>query len=303
MKNKYLIIPIIILSIVAVFSSFENKTTFLKESEDKNIEITLKDSESNEIKDIDLEEYLIGVLAGEMPASFEIEALKAQAIAARSYALYKMNTTTADYDILSDITNQVYITTSDMQEKWGKNYDYYYNKIKKAVDATKDLVMTYNGEIISAYYFSMSNGYTEDVASVFGESKEYLVSVNSSWDKTLKNFTVTTTFSKDDFCNKLSIDCSNITINKINRSETNRVDNIEVNNKTFKGTEFRTLLGLRSTDFQIDIADDVTITTNGYGHGVGMSQYGANEMAKMGKTYEEILKYYYKNIEIEKINV
>ena len=263
----------------------------------------MKDSESNEIKDIDLEEYLIGVLAGEMPASFEIEALKAQAVAARSYALYKMNTTTTDYDILSDITNQVYITESDMREKWGEDYEYYYNKIKNAVDATEDLVMTYDGEVISAYYFSMSNGYTEDVSSVFGEAKDYLVSVDSSWDKTLKNFTVTTTFTKEEFCNKLGIDCSSITINEINRSETNRVDNIQVNNKTFKGTEFRTLLGLRSTDFTIDLSDDVTITTNGYGHGVGMSQYGANEMAKEGKTYEEILKYYYKNVELEKINV
>ena len=303
MKNKYLIIPIIILSIVAVFSSFENKTTFLKESEDKNIEITLKDSESNEIKDIDLEEYLIGVLAGEMPASFEIEALKAQAIAARSYALYKMNTTTADYDILSDITNQVYITTSDMQEKWGKNYDYYYNKIKKAVDATKDLVMTYNGEIISAYYFSMSNGYTEDVASVFGESKEYLVSVDSSWDKTLKNFTVTTTFTKADFCNKLNIDCSNIVINNINRSSTGRINTININNKEFKGTDIRSLLGLRSTDFDIKITETIQITTRGYGHGVGMSQYGANEMAKSGYNYEEILKHYYRDVNIVQIDV
>jgi stage II sporulation protein D len=303
MKNKYLIIPIIILSIVALFSSFNKETTFLKENDDKSLQITLKDSETNEIKEINLEEYLIGVLAGEMPASFEIEALKAGAIAARSYALYKMNTTTTNYDVLSDITNQVYITKEDMQKRWGEDYDYYYNKIKEAVDATKDLVMTYDGEVISAYYFSMSNGYTENVESVFGESKDYLISVASPWDKDVKNFTVTTTFTKDDFCNKLEIDCSNITINEIDRSETNHVDNITVNNKTFKGTEFRSILSLRSTDFKVDINDDVTITTNGYGHGVGMSQYGANEMAKEGKTYEEILKYYYKNIELEKINV
>lgn len=303
MKNKYLIIPIIILSIVAIFSSFSSETTFLKENEDENIEITLKDSESNEIKAIDLEEYLIGVLAGEMPASFEIEALKAQAVAARSYALYKMNTTTADYDILSDITNQVYITESDMREKWGEDYEYYYDKIKDAIDDTKGMVMTYEDEVISAYYFSMSNGYTEDVASVFGESKEYLVSVDSPWDKDVKNFTINTTFTKEEFCNKLNIDCSSIMINDITRNATNRVDNIVVNNKSFKGTEFRTLLGLRSTDFTIDISDNINITTNGYGHGVGMSQYGANEMAKLGYNYEEILKYYYKNVELEKINV
>lgn len=303
MKNKYFIISIIILSIVALFSSFNKETTFLKENDDKSLEITLKDTKTDEIKEINLEEYLIGVLAGEMPASFEVEALKSGAIAARSYALYKMNTTTTNYDVVSDITNQVYITKEEMQKRWGKDYDYYYNKIKEAVEATKDLVMTYDGEVISAYYFSMSNGYTEDVESVFGESKDYLVSVASPWDKDVKNFTVTTTFTKDDFCNKLEIDCSNITINEINRNETNHVDNITVNNKTFKGTEFRSILSLRSTDFNIDIDDDVTITTNGYGHGVGMSQYGANEMAKEGKTYEEILKYYYKNIELEKINV
>ena len=162
--------------------------------------------------------------------------------------------------------------------------------------------MTYDGEVISAYYFSMSNGYTEDVSSVFGEAKDYLVSVDSAWDKTLKNFTVTTTFTKEDFCNKLSIDCSNITINEINRSDTNRVDNIKVNNKTFKGTEFRTLLGLRSTDFNLtQVGTNVVIDTKGYGHGVGMSQYGALGMAKEGYNYMQILEYYYSGAEIKKI--
>lgn len=301
MKNKYLIIPIIILSILAISSFFFPRTTYFNNEE--NMNIVIKDKETDEEKEMDLEEYIIGVIAGEMPASFNEEALKAQAVAARSYAINKINTSTTSYDVLTDITNQVYITTDDMKEKWTTNFNYYYEKIKLAVEDTKGLVMTYNGEVISAYYFSMSNGYTENVASVFGGEEDYLVSVESSWDKNVKNFTVNTIFSKYKFCNKLNISCDNITINNINRNETNHVESITINDKDFKGTEVRSLLGLRSTDFTIEIDDDINITTNGYGHGVGMSQYGANEMAKLGYNYEEILKYYYKDIKIEKINV
>ena len=301
MQNKYLIVVIIILSIVAIISSpKKSETAYFN---DEEIEVTIKDSTSNEETKLNLEEYIIGVVAGEMPASFEVDALKAQAIAARSYALSKINTATTSYDLLTDVTNQVYITTTDMQKKWGSDYEYYYNRIKDAVLETKDLVMEYDGEVISAYYFAMSNGYTEDASLVFGETHDYLESVDSAWDESVKNFEVTTTFSKEEFCEKLSLDCSNIAIENIVRSATNRVNSITINNQEFKGTKIRSLLNLRSTDFDIDITDKVTITTKGYGHGVGMSQYGANEMAKKGYTYEEILNYYYKGIDIVKINV
>ena len=301
MQNKYLIVVIIILSIVAIISSpKKSETAYFN---DEEIEVTIKDSTSNEETKLNLEEYIIGVVAGEMPASFEVDALKAQAIAARSYALSKINTATTSYDLLTDVTNQVYITTTDMQKKWGSDYEYYYNRIKDAVLETKDLVMKYDGEVISAYYFAMSNGYTEDASLVFGETHDYLESVDSTWDENVKNFEVTTTFSKEEFCEKLSLDCSNIAIENIVRSATNRVNSITINNQEFKGTKIRSLLNLRSTDFDIDITDKVTITTKGYGHGVGMSQYGANEMAKKGYTYEEILNYYYKGIDIVKINV
>ena len=301
MQNKYLIVVIIILSIVAIISSpKKSETAYFN---DEEIEVTIKDSTSNEETKLNLEEYIIGVVAGEMPASFEVDALKAQAIAARSYALSKINTATTSYDLLTDVTNQVYITTTDMQKKWGSDYEYYYNRIKDAVLETKDLVMEYDGEVISAYYFAMSNGYTEDASLVFGETHDYLESVDSTWDENVNNFEVTTTFSKEEFCEKLSLDCSNIAIENIVRSATNRVNSITINNQEFKGTKIRSLLNLRSTDFDIDITDKVTITTKGYGHGVGMSQYGANEMAKKGYTYEEILNYYYKGIDIVKINV
>lgn len=301
MQNKYLIIIIVVLSIIAIVSSPNKEETAY--FNDDLVNVTVKDVDSNEETNLDLEEYVVGVVAGEMPASFEIEALKAQAIAARSYALSKIETSTESYDLVTDITNQVYITTEDMQEKWGEDYDFYYDKIKNAVSATKNLVMEYEGDVISAYYFAMSNGATEDVSLVFGEARDYLKSVDSSWDESVKNFSVTTTFTKEEFCSKLSIDCSNITIGAIDRSSTNRVNTIVINDKEFKGTTLRTLLGLRSTDFTIDIADDIKITTKGYGHGVGMSQYGANEMAKNCASYEEILNHYYKDIDIVEINV
>ena len=301
MQNKYLIIIIVVLSIIAIVSSpTKKKTAYFN---DEEIDVTIKDADSSEETTLNLEEYIVGVVAGEMPASFAEEALKAQAIAARSYALSKINSATTSYDLVTDITNQVYITPEQMQEKWGGDYEYYYNRVKKAVEDTKNLVMEYEGEIISAYYFAMSNGYTEDVSLVFGENRDYLVSVDSTWDEDVKNFTTTTTFSKQDFCTKLNIDCTNIVIGDIVRSETNRVNTITINDQEFKGTTVRTLLGLRSTDFTIDISDDVKITTKGYGHGVGMSQYGANAMAKNGSNYEEILHHYYKDIDIVEINV
>lgn len=301
MQNKYLIIIIVVLSIIAIVSSPTKKKTAYFNNEE--IDVTIKDADSSEETTLNLEEYIVGVVAGEMPASFAEEALKAQAIAARSYALSKINSATTSYDLVTDITNQVYITPEQMQEKWGGDYEYYYNRVKKAVEDTKNLVMEYEGVIISAYYFAMSNGYTEDVSLVFGENRDYLVSVDSIWDEDVKNFTTTTTFSKQDFCTKLNIDCTNIVIGDIVRSETNRVNTITINDQEFKGTTFRTLLGLRSTDFTIDISDDVKITTKGYGHGVGMSQYGANAMAKNGSNYEEILHHYYKDVDIVEINV
>lgn len=298
MKNRNLIIAVIFLSVIAFLSSFDKKeTVFLNEEKT----VTIKNNETKEEKNLELEEYIIGVVAGEMPASFEIEALKAQAIAARSYAMNKINTSDETYDLVTDVTNQVYITTDEMKNKWQSEYDYYYEKIKNAVLETQGLVMKYNNEIISAYYFAMSNGSTEDVSLVFGESKDYLQSVDSSWDENVKNFTVETNITKEEFCKKLDISCDDIIIKDIKRSETNRVNEITINNKKFKGTEVRSLLNLRSTDFDIEINESIKITTKGYGHGVGMSQYGANEMAKNGSTYEEILKHYYNNVEISKI--
>lgn len=298
MQNRILLIINIILSIIlVVIRSSSDTTSFYSEPN-----IKIKDPVTNTINSINLEEYVIGVVAAEMPASFDIEALKAQAVAARTYAKYKMQNKNKEYDVVTDVSNQSYITLEQMQNKWDNEFEKYYSKIANAVKETEGLIMYYDGLVVEAYYFAMSNGYTEEAEHVFSEGRDYLQSVESKYDTSTKNFEVTTTFSKSEVCERLNINCDGLNFSNIKRSNTNRVNTITVNNVEFKGTSFRTKLGLRSTDFNITEQDNIIIiTTKGYGHGVGMSQYGANGMAKDGYTYDEILKYYYKNIEISSI--
>ena len=301
MKNKILLTIATVLSFVFVLEpkNASNNTNLIED----NTIINVKDEKTGKIENKELEDYIVGVVAAEMPASFCEEALKAQAIAARSYAYYKMKKTNGSYDVLSDISDQAYITKEQMKEKWQEDYALYYNKVLDAVSQTKGEIMTYNGDVIEAFYFSMSNGYTEDVMPVFNEDLPYLKSVKSKWDNnTLNKYEVVTTISKEDFCNKLGITCDNISIEKQTYDKTGRTKEIVINSKSFKGTDFRKLLDLRSADFKLNIQnDEVNITTKGYGHGVGMSQYGANGMAKDGSNCYEILHHYYQNVEIKKI--
>lgn len=299
MKNKILLL--IVLLLIAVYFSISSKdnTTFLNE---KEVTINVKNNKTKEINNMELESYIVGVVASEMPASFHEEALKAQAIAARTYAVYKIEHSNKEYDVITSVANQGYITKDEMHKKWGEDFDKYYEKVSNAVFETKGKVLYYNDEVIESFYFAMSNGYTEEASLVFSVSKDYLQSVPSEYDKSLKSFQVTKTFNKQEFCNKLNISCENINIGSIERSNTGRVNKIKINGINYKGTDIRKRLGLRSTDFDINLNnDEVKITTKGYGHGVGMSQYGANGMAKDGFKYDEILNYYYKNIKISSI--
>ena len=307
MKNKILLGIVIILSIILVFLSLEVKKTYfeplpLQEGEEP-ITIRLLDKSSNTITNIHLEDYIIGVVASEMPATFEIEALKAQAVAARSYALYKKESRKdLDYDLVIGVSDQAYSNNEKLLMRWGLAFFTNYLKIRDAVLATKGEILTYEGKVINAFYFSMSNGYTEDSSLVFSEQLPYLESVESRWENSsLENFEVKKTISKKEFCSLLEVSCEEINIQEIKRSDSNRVLKIKINEKEMKGTEVRTALNLRSTDFDITLKEnDVIITTRGFGHGVGMSQYGANGMAKEGKKYQEILTHYYKNTEITK---
>lgn len=260
-------------------------------------EVTLK--ENNKTYNLLLEDYLVGVVACEMNASYNIEALKAQAIAARTYALYKVENSNQDYDVLPTTSDQCYLDESGMRKKWQNTYDKYYKIVEYAVMSTKNIVMNKNKKLFKSFYFSTSNGHTQDSKSVFSEGN--ITSVDSLWDKTSKNYEVKTTFTFEKLKSILG-NFNNIKI--ISRDKYHNVTKIKVDNKEYTGIKFRKLLNLRNTDFCIKKHNNsYEITTYGYGHGVGMSQYGANYLANQGYDYKYILNYYYNNVEFVTYNV
>ena len=249
----------------------------------------------------ELEEYLVNVLAAEMPANFNIEALKAQSVIARTYAKKII----LSGKILTDTTStQVYKDNNELKSMWGSNYNKYFEKIKSAVISTSGEVLKYKGELIDAVYHSTSNGMTEDSFNVWGNSFPYLKSVESNYDKNVKSFEKTIFLSYSKVSELLGISVNNTTcFNIFSRNLSGRVSEILVNDKSYSGIEFREKLSLRSADFKITKTDEgIEITTYGYGHGVGMSQYGANEMGKLGFSYKEILKHYYHGITFSSLN-
>ena len=298
-------IPIFIINFFYTYEIKEIVSGFYtnkKEETKINIRVLKED---NTVEQIDLEEYLIGVVSSEVPVYFEEEALKAQAVASRTYALKQMeNNKNESYDVTDNILSQVYSTNEELKNKWKENYDEYYNKIKNIVNKTKGEYLSYNDDYIYAFFFSTSNGFTEDNINVFGADLPYLKVVDSSFDeKETPNFLVTTSFSKEEFYNLLGISYSNnLKITNIETTSSNRIYSLEVNGNYFKGRDFQKKLSLRSNDFTIEEKEnEIIITTKGYGHGVGLSQYGANALAKKNKTYQEILKYYYQGVEIKKL--
>ncbi|MCM1053079.1 MAG: stage II sporulation protein D [Ruminococcus sp.] len=318
--NRLLILVVMILVPVAVLTKSDEQEVLKGETlENIKLEIPILSGEASSDEDkgntvlisnnkdksnpyyVDLEEYIIGVVAGEMPASFNMEALKAQAVAARTYAIYKMQNLN-NYVLSTTVSDQVYLDDKKMMSKWGNDYEYYYNRVKEAVEETKGEVLTYNGDVIIAYYFAISNGYTEDAKDVFNENRDYLVSVESNWDKKYQSYASNRTISKNTFCSKLGITCDTVSIGKVIRSDNNYVREITINGKKFTGLEVFRKLGLKSTDFTITVNNnEIVIKTLGFGHSVGMSQYGAQGMASEGYSYQDILKHYYKNTEIANI--
>lgn len=254
---------------------------------------------TGETINIALEDYVIGVVGSEMPALFNSEALKAQSVAARTYALKK---TSMGATLTATTSDQVYKTNDQLKAMWGNSYDTYYNKVKNAVLATKGEVMTYNGNYIDAVYFSTSNGRTEDPIYVWSYTQPYLKSVDSKWDIGTTFFNATKTISKSEISSKLGVNLTSISEITINSLTTGgRVNSITIAGKEFTGVQIRTLLGLRSADFTVsESGNNIVFTTKGWGHGVGMSQYGANGMANAGYSYSQILKHYYTGISIVK---
>jgi len=258
----------------------------------------------NEIKNVFLEEYVVGVVGAEMPASFELEALKAQSVASRTYVLKKiLNNKNNDYDILDTVNNQVYLDSEELKKKWGDDYTKYINKIRTAVNETSMEYLEYDGEIIDAMFFSTSNGYTEDSGVIFQKSLPYLKSVESGWDERVASaFNSSTSMSLQEFYERLNIKYSDtLSVEILERSKSNRIIKLKINGVEIKGKDIYSKLGLRSYDFTlVQVGSNVNIETKGYGHGVGMSQYGAHGMAKEGYNYKEILKHYYTDTELIK---
>lgn len=250
---------------------------------------------NGDVINISLTEYLVGVVAGEMPASFPMEALKAQAVVARTYTMKSLQ---IGRKLTDSTSTQVYKDNNQLRNLWGKDYDKYYQRIYDAVTSTDNICVYYNGDYIDAVYHSTSNGYTEDAVNVWGNSIPYLQTVASTWDQNVSSYLKTITKEESDIISILGLENLD-EIQILERNNSGRVEKVQVGNKIFSGVELRNMLGLRSTDFEI-IKDNnvITITTKGYGHGVGMSQYGAKGMAEQGYSYREILNHYYTNVNI-----
>ncbi len=269
------------------------------------ITVRVKLSESGEIRAFSLEDYLFGVVSAEMPALYENEALKAQAVASYTYFLSKRGLST-EYDITDDFTvDQAFITAEKAREKWGEGADEYENKIRSAVRSVMGQKITYNGEIISAVYHAISGGRTENATDIWGGDYAYLVSVDSSWDKLATGYLSNASFTADEIKTKLSplVTVTDTSVNcfgEMTKTSAGGVKTVTVAGQQVSGSDVRLALGLKSADFDVSFADGKYIfTVRGYGHGIGMSQNGANYLAQQGKTYREILKYYYTGCEVE----
>lgn len=310
--KKMLFLTIIFIAVPSFFilTNYEEETVlkqFIEEKVNNNNEtlIKVKQTNKNKIIEIDLEDYVRGVLAGEMPISFELEALKAQAVAARTYGLRRINSNNK-YDVEDTVMNQVYKDDETLKQTWGNNYDTYMDKIKKAVEETKGEYVDYNGTYADTLFFSTSVGNTENSEEIFGTKISYLQSVSSEWDEEVSPvYEEKNIFTRENFCKKLNLsDCSKIYVNVLEETSTGRIKKIEINNKIFTGTEVAYYLGVRSNYFYIYIENNnVVVKTKGFGHGVGMSQYGAEGMANNGYTYKEILEHYYQGTIIKNLNV
>ena len=257
------------------------------------------------VEQMDMDEYLTGVVLAEMPSFFEPEALKAQAVAARTYARKAAVTggKHGDGSVCTDYTCcQAYLSPEEYLEKGGIRDDI--QKVRSAVLDTSGYVLTYNGELIEAVYFSCSGGKTEDAAAVWGTDYLYLRSTDSPGEEGAAFYSDTKVFTPEEFENALGIVLSAEPaqwFGEVTRTAGDGVDTMEIGGLKFSGVELRTALGLRSTAFTITVQENmIQVETLGYGHRVGMSQYGADAMAAAGSDYQQILSHYYPGTVLEK---
>lgn len=268
------------------------------------------DKDSGTVTKMTAEEYIFGVLAAEMPALYDEEALKAQAVAAYTFALNRQTENAdKDYDITTDMgTDQSFITEEKAREKWGDKADEYCDKLKGAVKEVEDFAITYDGKPILAVYHAISSGKTEDCKNVWGKDYPYLKAVASPCDTLSPNYISKETFSAEEVKMKLSKEAElsgepQDYFGKAEYTASNTVKSIKVCGRSMSGAQMRSIFSLRSSSFEIAYNDgEFTFTVYGYGHGVGMSQYGADYMAKQGSDFKEILLHYYSGCRVEKLS-
>lgn len=307
-------IMLIPLSLSKGSASVENGETTEIFTTEKKEETTQKPQETIQVfraqtdttVDMTMFEYICGSVAAEMPLAYNEEAIKAQAVACYTNAMrLKKANSESKGDISDDTTvHQGYIDKNERKEKWGDSYEKYEKKLQNAVKEVYEKGIYYKNELCVASFFAISNGKTEDAKNIWNTTVPYLKSVDSSWDKTATKYPSTVTYTKEEFvklAKSLKAEVSKTNQIKITKTtETGTVTKVKLGSSTFTGEEIRKAFGLRSPTFKIKTTDDsVTFTVYGYGHGVGLSQNGANALAEKGYTYEEILKHYYTGITIK----
>lgn len=275
---------------------------------------TVTDVDTGEVLKLTPLEYVKGVVAAEMPASYHTEALKAQAVAAHSYALYRIRENLAAdpdgaYLSTDPATCQAYLSADERRTLWGDRFDTYEQKLTEAVEPVIGKVLTYEGAPALAVFHAVSGGMTESAADLFGSEVTYLIPAESSADELSPNFLGEKAFTSAEMKQALSpllsaelSDDPSDWFGAPTRTASGAVLDIPVGDQSVSGTALRNALSLPSANFTIQYADDTfTVQTRGYGHGVGMSQYGADFLARQGQTYEQILLHYYTGVTIEDI--
>lgn len=279
------------------------------------------DISSGQVINVSVRDYVIGAVCAEMPATFHEEALKAQAVAAHTYAVRQSllarqnpDSELKGADFSNDSTKyQAYFTDEQIRKYYGDKYDTYYTKISSAVDAVLNEILTYQDEPIIAAFHSMSSGTTESASNVWGNNIDYLVPVESASDVNAPKYSEEYNFTADEIKSRLSAEYSDIIFEDDasqwlavgEKSPSGTILKLKAGNKTITGIDFRTIMSIRSASFDILYSADsgFKITTKGYGHGVGMSQYGANSMAEGGKSYTDILLHYYTGAKLTKYEI
>lgn len=301
-----LLYPSVIFSILSSIKHMDDKiaTTDLTEqtTDSSSVYDRIRVLDKNTIKEYDLNQYLTAVLLEEMPVSFDMEALKAQAVVARTYTLrrYELGSKHNNADICTDPTCcQGFRSPDEHLQRGGTSEEI--RKVETAVLTTVNQVLLYDGNLIDATYFSCSGGMTEDAVAVWGSEIPYLKATTSPGEEESEHYADSVIFTVKEFTDILDVTNNEKIplIGKVNYTAGGGVDTIEICGTIFKGTQLRQKLELYSTAFTINVIGDmVTIATKGFGHRVGMSQYGAEAMAVNGYSYSEILKHYYQGIQI-----